>query len=50
MWPTVTPKKANPNSVRNEQVNAMRLTAFLIAHRKIEEQEATIAESATSLN
>ena len=34
----------------NEQVNAMRLTEFLIAHCKIEEQEAAIAESATSLN
>jgi hypothetical protein len=31
------------NSVRNEAVNAMLLNEFLKAHRRIEEQEATIA-------
>ena len=31
------------NSVRHEAVNAMLLNEFLKAHRRIEEQEATIA-------
>ena len=31
------------NSVRCEQINAMLLNEFLKAHRRIEEQEATIA-------
>ena len=31
------------NSVRNEAVNAMLLNEFLKTHRRIEEQEATIA-------
>jgi hypothetical protein len=36
--------KGKINSVRYEQVNAMMLNEFLKAHRKIQEQEATIAQ------
>jgi hypothetical protein len=36
--------KGEPYSVRYDQVNAMLLNEFLKAHRKMEEQEATIAQ------
>ena len=37
-------RRTSPTSVRYEQINAMLLNEFLKAHRKVEEQEATIAE------
>ena len=37
--------KGEINSVRYEAVNAMLLNEFLKEHRKVEEQEATIANS-----
>jgi hypothetical protein len=40
----VRDKEGKPYSVRYEQVNAMLLNEFLKAHRKIEEQEATITQ------
>ena len=40
----VRDKGGKPYSVRYEQVNAMLLNEFLKAHRKIEEQEATIRQ------
>ena len=36
--------KGEPESVRYEQINAMLLNEFLKAHRKMEEQETTIAQ------
>ncbi len=36
--------KGQPESVRYDQINAMLLNEFLKEHRKVEEQEATIAE------
>src|SRR5580765_2423894 len=36
--------KGEPESVRYDQVNAMLLNEFLKEHRKVEEQEATIAK------
>jgi uncharacterized coiled-coil protein SlyX len=35
--------KGEPESVRYEQINAMLLNEFLKEHRKVQEQEATIA-------
>jgi predicted RNA methylase len=40
----VRDKEGKPYSVRYEQVNAMLLNEFLKAHRKIQEQEATITQ------
>jgi hypothetical protein len=40
----VRDKKGKPYSVRYDQVNAMLLNEFLKAHRRMEEQEATIAK------
>ena len=40
----VRDKDGKPYSVRYEQVNAMLLNEFLKAHRKIQEQEATITQ------
>jgi Chaperone of endosialidase len=40
----VRDKEGKPYSVRYDQVNAMLLNEFLKAHRKVQEQEATIAE------
>jgi hypothetical protein len=37
-------QEGKPETVRYEAVNAMLLNEFLKAHRKIEEQEATIAK------
>jgi hypothetical protein len=37
-------EKGNPQTVRYEAVNAMLLNEFLKEHRKVEEQEATIAQ------
>ena len=37
-------KEGKPQTVRYEQVNAMLLNEFLKEHRKVEEQQATIAE------
>ncbi len=37
-------KEGKPYTVRYEQVNAMLLNEFLKEHRKVEEQQATIAE------
>jgi hypothetical protein len=37
-------KEGKPYSVRYDQVNAMLLNAFLKEHRKVAEQEATIAQ------
>jgi hypothetical protein len=37
-------KEGKPYSVRYDQVNAMLLNEFLKEHRRVEEQEATIAE------
>ncbi len=37
-------EQGKPYTVRYEAVNAMLLNAFLKAHRKMEEQEATIAK------
>jgi hypothetical protein len=39
----VRDKEGKPYSVRYEQVNAMLLNEFLKEHRKVEEQEATLA-------
>ena len=39
----VRDKEGKPYSVRYDQVNAMLLNEFLKEHRKVEEQEATIA-------
>jgi len=39
----VRDKEGKPYSVRYDQVNAMLLNEFLKAHRKMEDQEATIA-------
>jgi len=36
-------KEGKPYSVRYQQINAMLLNEFLKAHRKVQEQEATIA-------
>jgi hypothetical protein len=36
--------EGQPESVRYEQINAMLLNEFLKAHRKVEEQEATITQ------
>ena len=36
--------EGQPESVRYEQINAMLLNEFLKEHRKVEEQQATIAE------
>ncbi len=41
--------QGKPYSVRYEAVNAMLLNEFLKAHRKIEDQEATIAELRSGL-
>jgi hypothetical protein len=40
----VRDKEGKVNSVRYEQINAMLLNEFLKAHRKIQEQEATITQ------
>jgi hypothetical protein len=40
----VRDKEGKPYSVRYDQVNAMLLNEFLKAHRKMEEQEATITQ------
>jgi trimeric autotransporter adhesin len=40
----VRDKEGKPYSVRYDQVNAMLLNEFLKEHRKVEQQEATIAE------
>jgi predicted ribosome quality control (RQC) complex YloA/Tae2 family protein len=40
----VPDKEGKPYSVRYDQVNAMLLNEFLKAHRKVEEQETTIAQ------
>jgi trimeric autotransporter adhesin len=40
----VRDKEGKPYSVRYDQVNAMLLNKFLKEHRKVEEQEATIAQ------
>ena len=40
--------KGKPYTVRYEAVNAMLLNEFLKEHRKVEEQEATIAQVATA--
>ena len=40
----VRDKEGRPYSVRYDQVNAMLLNEFLKEHRKVEEQEATIAQ------
>jgi endosialidase-like protein len=40
----VRDKEGKPYSVRYDQVNAMLLNEFLKAHKKIEEQEVTIAQ------
>jgi len=40
----VRDKNRKPYSVRYDQVNAMLLNEFLKEHRKVEKQEATIAE------
>jgi hypothetical protein len=37
-------QEGRPHTVRYEQINAMLLNEFLKAHRKIQEQEATIAQ------
>ena len=42
----VLDKEGKPYSVRYDQVNAMLLNEFLKEHRKVEEQEKTIAELA----
>ena len=39
----VRDKDGKPYSVRYDQVNAMLLNEFLKEHRKVEDQEATIA-------
>jgi septal ring factor EnvC (AmiA/AmiB activator) len=40
----VRDKEGKPYSVRYEQVNAMLLNEFLKEHKKVEEQQATIAQ------
>ena len=40
----VRDKEGKPYSVRYDQVNAMLLNEFLKEHRKVEQQEATIAQ------
>ena len=40
----VRDKQGKPYSVRYDQVNAMLLNEFLKEHKKVEEQQATIAE------
>jgi hypothetical protein len=45
----VRDNEGKPYSVRYDQVNAMLLNEFLKAHRKIEEQQATIEELRTDL-
>ncbi len=40
----VRDKEGKVNTVRYDAVNAMLLNEFLKEHRKVEEQEATIAE------
>jgi len=40
----VRDKEGKPYSVRYDQVNAMLLNEFLKEHRKVQEQEATIAQ------
>ena len=40
----VPDKEGKPYSVRYDQVNAMLLNEFLKEHRKVQQQEATIAE------
>jgi methyl-accepting chemotaxis protein len=40
----VRDEKGKPYSLRYDQVNAMLLNEFLKEHRKVQEQEATIAE------
>jgi hypothetical protein len=42
--PVVRDKDGKPCSVRYEQVNAMLLNEFLKGHRKVQKQEATIAQ------
>jgi hypothetical protein len=37
-------RKGQPESVRYEQINAMLLNEFLKEHKKVEEQQATVAE------
>jgi uncharacterized protein YlxW (UPF0749 family) len=40
----VRDKEGKPYTVRYEEVNAMLLNEFLKEHKKVEEQQATIAE------
>jgi septal ring factor EnvC (AmiA/AmiB activator) len=40
----VRDKEGKPYSVRYDQVNAMLLNEFLKEHKKVQEQQATIAE------
>ena len=40
----------NPETVRYEAVNAMLLNEFLKEHRKVEEQQATIAKQEQRIN
>ena len=42
-------KGGKPQTVRYEQVNAMLLNEFLKAHRKMEEQQVTMAELKSKL-
>ena len=42
-------KEGKPYSVRYDQVDAMLLNEFLKEHRKVEEQQATIAELKSTL-
>ena len=42
-------KEGKPYSVRYDQVNAMLLNEFLKEHRKVQEQEATIAQLKSTL-
>ena len=46
----VRDKKGEIYTVRYDAVNAMLLNEFLKAHRKVQEQEATIAQLATRLD
>jgi uncharacterized coiled-coil protein SlyX len=45
----VRDKEGKPYSVRYDQVNAMLLNEFLKKHRKVQEQEATIAQIKSTL-
>ena len=45
----VLDKEGKPYSVRYDQVNAMLLNEFLKEHRKVEKQQATIAELKSTL-